>query len=273
MVDYRDNNDHKYMSRPAIFITGAAVGIGRATAELFAARGWFVGLFDIDDAGVEKLARELPAGASVAGKLDVSDAAAMESALARFWEASGGRLDLMFNNAGIVAVDDFEAIPLSRHHRLIDVNFKGMVNGCYAAFPYLKKTPGARLLSMSSASGIYGSPAFALYSATKFGVRGLTEALNIEWDRHGILVMDVMPLFVNTPLVQGFGSTPKSVQRLGLRLQASDIAHTAWKAATRPRWLAPVHWYPGLQTFMFHLTVKLMPSFVNRFSTKLVSGY
>ena len=104
------------MSRPAIFVTGAAAGIGRATAELFASRGWFVGFYDIDGSGAHALAARLPPGTSCAGRLDVTDATQFAAALARFWEASGQRLDLLFNNAGIVAVGDFEEVPLARCH-------------------------------------------------------------------------------------------------------------------------------------------------------------
>ena len=261
------------MTRPAIFITGAAAGIGLATAELFAARGWFVGLYDVDEAGVTALGRRLGADQAVAGKLDTTDAAAYGRALESFWQAAGGRLDLLFNNAGIAAVDDFEKLPLSRHHQVVDVNLKGVINGCYLALPYLRKTPGARVISMCSASAIYGAPSFAVYSATKFAVRGLTEALNVEWQRHGVLVMDIMPLFVNTPMVSHFETEARSLKRLGTHLTAQDIASVVWKAAQRPRWRAPVHWYPGAQTLLMHIVNKLSPAFLNRLTTKLVSGY
>lgn len=260
------------MTQPAIFITGAAAGIGRATASLFAARGWFVGLYDIDEAAVRALASEL-GGKTCAGRVDVSDTATLELALAQFFTASGGRLDVLFNNAGIAAVDHFENIPLARHHRVIDVNLKGVVNGCYAALPYLQKTPNSRVISMCSASAIYGAPSFAVYSATKFAVRGLTEALSIEWRRHGILVMDLQPLFVDTPMVRQFETAPRTMQRMGLNLTAEDIARTVWKAATRPRWLTQVHWFPGVQSLLMHVLCKLSPAFLNRSTVRLLSDY
>ncbi|MGH8462257.1 MAG: SDR family oxidoreductase [Stenotrophobium sp.] len=261
------------MTRPSIFITGAAAGIGLATAELFAARGWFVGLYDLDEAGVNRLQQRLGAEHAVAGKLDTTDAAGYAQALESFARAAGGRLDLLFNNAGIAAVDDFEKLPLARHHLVVDVNLKGLINGCYLALPYLRQTPGARVISMCSASAIYGAPSFAVYSATKFAVRGLTEALNVEWQRHGVLVMDIMPLFVNTPMVSHFETEARSLKRMGTHLTAQDIAAAVWKAALRPRWRAPVHWYPGWQTRLMQLSNKLSPAFLNRFMTKQVSGY
>lgn len=260
------------MSRPAIFITGAAAGIGRATAGLFAARGWFTGLYDVNEAGVRELQQQLGADRSCAGHLDVTDAARFAAALAQFWQASGGRLDVLFNNAGIVAVGDFEQIPLARQLAVVDVNVKGVITGCHAAFDYLRRTPGARVISMSSASALYGTPAFAGYSATKFAVKGLSEALNIEWRRHGITVMDVLPLFVDTPMVRQFDVKPKSMDALGLRLRADDVARTVWRAANWRLW-PRVHWYPSLQGWLLALAQKLTPAWCNRLTTRIVSGY
>lgn len=261
------------MSRPSVFITGAAAGIGRATAELFAARGWFVGLYDVNEAGVRALVQQLGTDRGIAGRLDVTDAAQFERALAQFFQAAGSRLDLLFNNAGIAFCNDFEQIPLARHHATVDVNLKGVINGCYLALPYLRQTPGARVVSMCSASAIYGAPSFAAYSATKFAVRGLSEALNIEWHRHGIRVMDVMPLFVDTPMVAGMEHKPHSLDVLGLRLTAPDIARTVWRAARWPGSLPKVHFYPGFQSWIMAIAQKLSPAWFNGLTTKLISGY
>ena len=259
-------------NRPAVFITGAAAGIGRATATRFARAGWLVGLYDVNEAGVQGLRAELGEGNAIAGKLDVTDGAAFAAALGAFFAAAGNRLDLLFNNAGIVTVETFDKVPLAKHHAVIDVNFKGVVNGAHAAFPYLKQTPGARMISMSSASAIYGPPEFATYCATKFAVKGLTEALDIEWRRHGITVRDVLPLFVDTPMTRQFELHPKSMDTLGLRLTADDIAATVWRAA-HWRWWPRVHWYPGLQTYTLALTQKFMPGWFNRLTTRIVAGF
>ena len=260
------------MSRPSAFITGAAAGIGRATAELFAGQGWFVGLYDVNEAGVRELAARLGPERSCAGRLDVTDAAQFASALAQFWQVSGQRLDLLFNNAGIAVVDDFEKVSLASHHATIDVNLKGVLNGFYAALDYLKRTPGARVISTCSASAIYGTPAFASYSATKFAVKGLTEALNIEWARHGITVMDVLPLFVDTQMVRSIEKPLKSMDILGLRLRPEDVARTVWRATHWRLW-PRVHWYPSLQGRLMALANKLMPAWFARLTTRQVSGY
>ena len=260
------------MSRPGIFVTGAAAGIGRATAELFAQRGWFVGLYDIDEAGVRELSTRLGPGNSVAGRLDVSDYAAVGRALSQFFEAAGGRLDLLFNNAGIGSAGEFESLSMDHNRAIIAVNFQGVVNGCHAAFPYLRRTPGARVISMSSASAIYGAPGLATYAATKFAVKGLTEALDIEWRRHGITVRDVLPLFVDTAMVAKFESQLKAKEVLGMHLTAADVAKVVWRAAHWRLW-PRVHWYPGFQGWFLALTQKLTPHWFNRLTTRIVSGY
>lgn len=261
------------MSKPrkSIFITGAAAGIGRATALRFAAAGWRVGLYDVNLIGLKALATQIGPQA-VVGKLDVTQEAAFAKALADFAEPTDGRIDVLFNNAGVLSTGDFEAMPLVRCHALIDINAKGVVNGCHAALPYLKAAKG-RVINMASASAIYGAPAFAVYSATKFFVRGLTEALNIEWARYGVHVCDVMPLFVDTPMVQSLTEKPQSVINLGVRLTADDIATVVYEAATRALWRSPVHWVPGAQTQALALLNKLVPQRLARASNKYFSGY
>lgn len=258
------------MSKRSIFITGAAAGIGCATARLFASKGWLVGIYDVDADGVQRLKDELGAVA-YGGVLNVVDAEAFERAVADFVQFAGGRLDVMFNNAGILSVGHFEDVPIKRHHALVDVNLKGVINGGIAALPYLKQAPKACLVSMSSASALYGSPDYASYSATKFAVKGFTEALDIEWSRHGIRVMDILPLFVRTAMVTEI-EQPKSIGKLGVHLSADDIAATVWRAVHWRGW-PRLHWYPGLQTRLMALATWLTPGWLNRVVIKRVAGY
>ncbi|RZI82070.1 MAG: SDR family oxidoreductase [Rubrivivax sp.] len=255
----------------SIFITGAAAGIGRAVAERFARAGWFVGLYDVDEAAVQALRQTFRAGHCHAGRLDVASPDDWLAALAEFGRRAG-RLDVLFNNAGIAVTALLEDAPLARHHRLVDVNLKGVINGCHTALPYLRRTPGARVINMCSASALYGQPMLGTYSASKAAVRSLTEALDIEWQRHGIRVVDVLPLFVNTAMVADEVSKMKTVQTLGVRLSADDVARTVWRLANgAPRWL-PVHSAVGWQTRMFCLLAKLSPDAVNRLVTARMAG-
>ena len=249
------------MSQRCVFITGAAAGIGAATARRFAANGWFVGLFDVDLAGVERLAAELGAERTLAGRLDVTRDAEWRQALDTFVRRTG-RLDVLVNNAGILASGPFDALPLERQQAVVDVNVKGVLNGCHTAFPYLRDTPGACVINMSSASAIYGQPSLAVYSATKFAVRGLTEALDLEWQDHGIRVLDVMPLFVQTAMVQGMDAA--AIGRLGVNLGPDDVAAVIVDAATKVPRVHRVHRIVGVQARLFYKMAGLTPDWLAR---------
>ncbi|SIQ42216.1 SDR family oxidoreductase [Aquipseudomonas alcaligenes] len=223
-----------------ILITGAASGIGAATARLFHARGWAVGLLDIDQPALAALAAEL--GGAWHAALDVADADAVHAALEQFCRREGGRLRVLFNSAGVLRFGYFEEITLEEHARILQINVLGLLHVTHAAFPYLKGTPGAQVINMGSASGLYGTPHMVSYSASKFAVRGLTEALELEWRRHGIRVGDLMPPFVATPMVDSQRFTPPALRRLGVNLRAEDIALAVWRQVERPRVHRPIHW-------------------------------
>lgn len=239
--------------RKSIFITGAASGIGRATAKLFANRGWYVGATDRDASGLDTLRSEAGANCIWVSPLDVTSKPDMEACLARFFAASGERLDLMFNNAGIGESGWFEDVPYDAALRVVQVNFVGVLNGAYAALPYLKRTPNALMFSTSSSSATYGMPKIAVYAATKFAVKGLTEALSAEWSRHGVRVADMLPGLIDTAILRTtpdhsgerakpsetefYANAPKSGP---FRLTPPEaVAETVWSAYHGDK----IHWY------------------------------
>lgn len=253
----------------SIFITGAAQGIGRATAERFSREGWFVGLYDVNGAAVGELAEQLGADRAHAAAFDVTDPAAWNRKLSTFWDKAGGRLDVLLNNAGIARSGPFQDIPLATHHAIVDVNLKGVINGCHCGFEYLRRTEGARLINLASASAIYGAADLASYSSTKFAVRGLTEALDLEWRELGIRVCDIWPLFVQTKMVEGLSLG--SLKSLGVRLTTEDVAGAIWKAATQRR--HRVHWLVGAQTHAMYHATRFLPEALNRAVTAKLSGH
>jgi len=201
----------------AVFITGAAAGIGRATALTFARNGYTVGAYDIDEVGLKTLADEIDdlGGKAITGHLDVTDTGEMAQRVGEFAEAAGGRLDVMINNAGILLAGRFEDIDVATHLKEIDINAKGVVNGLHAAFPYLRDTTNSVVVNLASASAIYGQAELANYSATKFSVRGITEALDIEWHRYGIRVIAMWPLYVQTAMTDHIKTG--TTESLGIR--------------------------------------------------------
>ncbi|MHC8378448.1 SDR family oxidoreductase [Pseudomonas sp. MDT1-16] len=256
--------------RPAILVTGAASGIGRACAELFAHRGWFVGLYDIDSEGVAAVAATLGEGNAVSGTLDVSDPAAWARVLAEFWTQSGRRLDVLLNNAGILSAGQFETVPLTKHRAMLDVNVQGMITGCHSAFQYLRDTSRSHVINMASATAIYGQPELATYSASKFAVRGFTEGLDLEWRKFGIRVSDIWPSFVKTAMADDFGRIP-SAKSLGIRLTPQDVASTVWTCATAKRRIHKTHWTVGMQAGFLSFATRLAPPALTRWIVQRMS--
>ncbi len=225
--------------RKAVFITGAASGIGLGCARRFAREGWFVGLADINAAGL-KAALDAVGGPSNGATylLDVRDAEAWTDALSVFAAASGGRLDAMLNNAGVEAYGYIEDQSEAEIARQLDVNITGVIAGARAALPYLKETPGSQLINVSSCAAIYGAPKLSIYAATKFAVRGLSEALEVEFSRFGVGVKCIMPWFVDTPILDAGRSGSNEKMSDALRAGGAPVytveecADTIWKSVT-----------------------------------------
>lgn len=259
------------VARKAIFITGGASGIGRAVAVHFANKGWFVGLADINREGMADTAAMLPKGQSASYQLDVRDAAQWQAALAAFWTDAGERLDVMFNNAGIGKGGPFADVTPADHDLMLDVNLKGVVRGAEAAYPYLAKTPGSCLLNTCSAAGLYGAGGLAVYAATKFGVRGLTEALDIEWAPQGIRVRSLMPSFIDTPILDSISSGSNRPPRetlveAGFEISPVElVAQAAWDAVEAKK----VHTLVGKTARQLAMIARFMPSLIRNRSKRL----
>ena len=254
------------MPRKSIFITGAARGIGKETALLFSQRGWYVGLYDIDEAGLAALAGDIGADGCCYQKMDVCAKDSVGQALLHFSQHTGGTLDVLFNNAGIIYAGELDAIDLDQHKRLIDINVWGVLNCTVQALPYLKTTPGACIVNMSSASALYGHPFLTSYAASKMAVRSITEGLDIGLKKYGINVCDLMPLWVNTNLAKDAASQWKGLTMAEVNITTSTIAETVWKAVHGSK----LHWLVGAKTKFYHILGKLMPSPLMRLSARVI---
>ncbi len=216
------------------FITGGGSGIGRAVARHFAAQGWRIGVADINAAAAAETVALLPEGRASAFTMDVRDRDQWRACLESF--TGGAGLDVLFNNAGISMGGPFADTGAADLERTIAINFTGVVHGAHIGYHYLRLSPGSCLLNTASAAGIYGTAGAAIYSATKFAVRGLTESLEAEWRREGIKVRSLMPSFIETPLLDGgiVGSNLNIRERVtsaGLELTpVEEVAEAAWRA-------------------------------------------
>jgi NAD(P)-dependent dehydrogenase (short-subunit alcohol dehydrogenase family) len=183
-------------------VTGAASGIGRATAERLAEEGATLAISDVQAAGLEetaKRAREHGAEVHVA-LCDVSDPAqvtqTVDQALARF-----GRLDVLCNIAGILKFGNTHEFPLADWNRILAVNLTGTFLMCQAAIPHLLATRGS-IVNTASTAGLAGHPWTCAYSASKGGVLALTYGIAVEYGKQGLRANAICPGSVTTPIVQ-----------------------------------------------------------------------
>ncbi len=250
----------------AIFITGGASGIGRAIAVRFAAEGWFVGLADLNSQGMDETQALLPEGRSQAFHLDVSDASRWQSVLAAFADRTGGRIDVLANNAGLPSGGPLTEVSLEELDRLLDVNLRGVFYGAKTAYPYLKAAaPGSCLLNTASAAALYGMANQSIYGATKAGVKSMTESLEAEWADEGIRVRSLMPSFIDTPLLQNppnrSRNTPirDAVVEAGLEFTPVEtVAEEAWRAVHESR----IHRVIGKTARKMQLAAKWAPNYL-----------
>jgi NAD(P)-dependent dehydrogenase (short-subunit alcohol dehydrogenase family) len=251
--------------RKSIFITGAASGIGLACAKRFASAGWFVGLSDIDKAGLNAALAAIGVGNGSVHPLDVRDREGWENALGDFGKATGGKADVLLNNAGVARFGVLEDLSDADCDIQIDVNIKGVINGARASLPLLKSA-GGRLINIASCAGLYGSPKLAVYSATKFAVRGLSEALDVEYAAHGVSVACVMPWFVETPILHAGASGTNenmadALRKGGLEVYpVEDAAQVVWDAAHGKA----LHYFVGKRAKQMRFASSHMPNVVRK---------
>lgn len=219
-------------------VTGAAVGIGRATAQRLAREGAAVALADLDEAGASTVARELAEAGhtAFAMRADVTNRADI-TALVRATEERLGPPDILVNNAGIGG----KAAPLEEQtdedwDRMLAINLKSIYLCCQAVVPGMKARGYGRIVNVASIAGKEGNPNMIPYSAAKAGVIGFTKALAKEVGAHGVYVNAISPAVIMTPLLEQL--TPAQVQYMVERIplgrpgQPEEVAALiAWLAS------------------------------------------
>lgn len=176
-------------------ITGAAGGIGRAAAELFAEEGATVYAADITDIAPFDTDTVIPV------RLDVTDAAGWQELVDRIMSEQG-RLDVLFNNAGLVgSYDPIDTIPLDAWRHVLDVNLNGVFYGARTVIPAMKAGGGGSIISTSSIWGIAGAAGVAAYTASKGAVRLLSKNLALSYVGDGIRANSIHPGIIDTPLI------------------------------------------------------------------------
>lgn len=180
-------------------VTGAGSGIGAALCRALVSAGAEVVCTDIDGGAAQRMAAGLSAAARAA-RLDVTDAAAVQSAVDEVVNRAG-RLDLMFNNAGIVWGGDSELLTLDQWDAIIDVNIRGVVHGVAAAYPLMVRQGHGHIVNTASMAGLTAAGQITSYVMSKHAVVGLSLALRSEASAHGVGVLVVCPSAVETPIL------------------------------------------------------------------------
>ena len=229
----------KSNGRQSIFITGAASGMGRETARLFAGQGWFVGGFDVNEAGLSNLQAELGADNCLVRRLDVTDRDDYRAAIAAFGEATGGKMDLLYNNAGIGRGGPFAEQPFEDVIAVVQVNLMGVLIGIHEAIKLLKATPNSLCFTTSSSSATFGMANIAVYSATKHAVKGLSEALSVEFKAYGVRVADVLPGVIDTPILPPGVAEAAPKEGMFRAIPPVEVAKAVWEAYHADK----LHWY------------------------------
>ncbi len=252
--------------RPVVVVTGASAGIGAATARRFARGGYRVALAARRRQRLMDLAEDLRAHGAEALVVptDVRDPAQVE-ALARQVLTAWGQVDVLVNNAGLGRLAPLDELhPLDDIALQIEVNLSGAIWVSRAFLPAMKARGRGVIIQVASVAGWIGLPYYSVYAATKFGLRGFTEALRREVRPYGIRVVGLYP----GPVITEFGQQafrspaarpPRSPVTVALR--AEQVAETIWKLAQRPRrgvltpwWMGPLVWlnahFPGLADWL-----------------------
>jgi NAD(P)-dependent dehydrogenase (short-subunit alcohol dehydrogenase family) len=232
-----------------VAITGGAGGIGIATARAVIAAGGRVALGDLDEAAAVKAAEDLGPG-NLGAHLDVTDPSSFEGFVDRV-ESEVGPLEVLINNAGVMILGPLDEEADEVTEVSVGVNLMGVLNGTKIAMRRLKPRGRGRIVNIASQAGKSGLPGGATYSATKFAVVGLCEAVRNELRGTGVGVTCVMPGPVDTQLGAGLGESPA----IDL-LQPPDVAEAIVKAIARGE--ADV-WIPRRSRFM-QPPVSLLPA-------------
>jgi NAD(P)-dependent dehydrogenase (short-subunit alcohol dehydrogenase family) len=196
-------------------ITGAASGIGRGTAQVFAEHGARLALVDRDGPGLEAVRAELAAqGAEVVVfEGDVSQAAAIDGVVALAL-ASFGQIDIVFNNAGIMPFGDLASFAESTWDEVMDVNVKAMYLMCKVVIPHMLGRSGGSIINTSSVMATLTEPGYEAYSSSKAAIIGLTKAVAVSYAEQGVRCNCICPGWVDTPLNQRLAAELGGMEQL-----------------------------------------------------------
>jgi short-subunit dehydrogenase len=235
-----------------IAITGAARGIGYATAKALLARGARVVIGDRDVAVLESAVTGLISSGQVSGyPLDVTDKESFATFLDKARTDGAGHIDVLINNAGVMPVGPFLGQSEQAIRSAIEVNLYGVLTGCRLVLPDMVKRRSGHIVNVASMAGVVAVPGQVVYAGTKFAIVGLSTAMADEFAPQGVEVTVILPTFTNTELIAGTKATGAQKP-----VQPEDIAAAIVKALDKPKTHVSV---PAPLRFVGALTSMLGP--------------
>lgn len=217
-----------------IVVTGAASGIGRALAQELALHGAELALADVNAAGLKGTVNSLTHAKAETYVVDVSDASAVE-VFAHKVEQDFGRVSVLINNAGVALHGTFSELTIAEMQWLFGINFWGVVHGCKSFLPMLKREPEAHIVNLSSVFGLVAPAGQTAYGASKFAVRGFTQALRQELMDTKIVVTCVHPGGIRTQIAANAraGAATNPEEQAEARERFSKVVRTSPEQAAR----------------------------------------
>ena len=252
---------HANLHGALVVLTGASSGIGRAAAQAFARQGARLVLAARDAEALAETADECRAlgGEVLVVPTDVTHSDEVEALASAAAEFGQGRIDVWINNAGIGAVGAFDETPLDAHEQVVQTDLLGYLRGAHAVLPYFKQQQRGVLINTLSVGSWVAQPFAAAYSASKFGLRGLSQALRGElgpWP--GVHICDVYPGIVDTPGFRDGGNyAGRSLQPPPPLIDPRQVANAMVSLALHPRHSASV----GATATLLRLANFLTPGF------------
>jgi NAD(P)-dependent dehydrogenase (short-subunit alcohol dehydrogenase family) len=268
-------NKMSYFTGKTAIVTGGGSGIGKALCEGLAAQGCIVVVADLDLLKAQEIAARIngTGGKAEALQVDVSQAeqvqGIVDETVSRY-----GKLDLMFNNAGIGIYGEVRDMTLEYWNRIIDVNLKGVVHGIAAAYPVMLRQGFGQIVNTSSGHGLVPLPTHAAYGATKHGIVGLSLSMRPEAEGLGVKVNVACPFLINTPMtknttylgVSGMEALGKPPFRM---LEAEECAGAILKGVERNKAII-------LDSFLMKLTwwlYRINPVLLKRLANQTINNF
>ncbi len=262
------------LHRCTVVITGASSGAGRAAAIRFAKAGADVVLAARREEALNEVAAECEAHgvSALVIPTDVTDAAAVQALAEAASDFGEGTIDVWMNNAGVLAVGPYDEMPVETARRVVETNLLGYMHGAHAALPYFKARGRGVLINNISIGGFLPTPYGVAYTASKFGLRGFSEALQAEvsaWPN--IRVVALYPSMLDTPGMQ------HAANYTGVRLKAAPpvfsperVARAAVQAAIHPQ--KPAR-FPDAASLIFRAGYAVAPGLTRRVAERFMRGY